>query len=101
MAEARMAQCSPRARPGEERVLSIESQRTNGAVDDFGVDLDVAVIQEAGQPIPPRQGGAVDDFALWEKAASFASVQVFRASTSGLALPGALYRQTELDLEVA
>ena len=37
---------------GEERVLAIERNGTDGALDDVGVDLDAAVIQEAGEPLP-------------------------------------------------
>ena len=39
-------------RSGEECVLPIESQRTNGAFDGVGVDLDVAIVEEAGQAVP-------------------------------------------------
>ena len=39
-------------RSGEECILPVKSERTNGALDDVGVDLDVAIIEEAGQTIP-------------------------------------------------
>ena len=39
-------------RTREERILSIQSERPNGAFDNVGVDLDVAVIEEAAQSNP-------------------------------------------------
>jgi hypothetical protein len=37
---------------GEERILAIERDRTDGALDRVAVDLDAAVIQEAGEALP-------------------------------------------------
>jgi len=46
----------PMFRPGvgacKERVLPIESNWPDGSLDSVGVDLDAAVVDEPGQPIP-------------------------------------------------
>ncbi|ESY17766.1 hypothetical protein X749_30655 [Mesorhizobium sp. LNJC391B00] len=39
----------------KEGVLPIERDRTNGALDCIGVDLDAAVVEEAGQAFPARE----------------------------------------------
>ena len=41
---------------GEERILAIEGDGTDGALDDVGVDLDAAVVEEAGEPLPSVTG---------------------------------------------
>lgn len=41
---------------GEQGILAIERERTNGALDDVGIDLDPSIVDEATEPIPPRQG---------------------------------------------
>ena len=40
---------------GEEVVLAAERDRTDRALDDIGVDLDAAVVEEAGAPVPARE----------------------------------------------
>jgi hypothetical protein len=42
-------------RTGEERVLAIERDRSDGALDHVAVDLDAAVVEEAGQAFPARE----------------------------------------------
>ena len=42
----------------EERVLAIERDRPDGALDHVGVDLDAAVVKEATEPRPSREGVA-------------------------------------------
>lgn len=37
---------------GEEVVLAAERQGSDGAFDDVVVDLDAAVVEEAGEPVP-------------------------------------------------
>ena len=50
----------------EERVLAIESDRTDCALNDIGVDLDAAVVNKEGQAVPKRQRVAdrLGDFGL-------------------------------------
>lgn len=43
---------------GKERILAIEGNRTNGTLDDVGVDFDGAVIDEADESIPTCRGVA-------------------------------------------
>ena len=43
---------------GEERILAIERDRPDGALDDVGVDFDPAVIEEAGEARPSRESVA-------------------------------------------
>ena len=40
---------------GEERVLSIEGDGADTAFHDVGVDLDAAIVEEAGEPGPARE----------------------------------------------
>src|SRR6187431_1978268 len=40
---------------GEEVVLAAERDRADRALDDIGVDLDAAVVEEAGEPVPARE----------------------------------------------
>jgi hypothetical protein len=40
---------------GEEGILPIESDRSDRAFDDVGVDLDAAVVKEAAEPGPARE----------------------------------------------
>ncbi len=40
----------------EQCILAIQSDRPDGALDDVGVDLDAAVVEEAAEPRPPRKG---------------------------------------------
>ena len=40
---------------GEERVLAVECERADGALDHVGVDLDTAVVEEARQARPARE----------------------------------------------
>ena len=42
-------------RASEECVFSIQSDRSDRAFDDVGVDLDTAVVEEAGQTLPARE----------------------------------------------
>ena len=40
---------------GEECVLAVQRDRPDRAFDDVGVDLDAAVVEEAGEPLPARE----------------------------------------------
>ena len=40
---------------GEERVLAVERDRADGALDGVGVDLDPAVVEEAREALPARE----------------------------------------------
>src|SRR5438876_8432400 len=40
---------------GEECILAIKHHRANASFDDVGVELDAAVIKEAGEPVPMVQ----------------------------------------------
>ena len=40
---------------GEESVLAVEGDGADGAFDDVGVDLDAAVVEEAGEAFPARE----------------------------------------------
>jgi hypothetical protein len=42
----------------EERILAIEGDGADRPFDDVGVDLDAAVLEEAGEPLPSREGVA-------------------------------------------
>src|ERR1700712_4030491 len=46
----------PSVRSGEECVLAGECDGADGTLDDVGVDLDTAVIQEVTEALPARQG---------------------------------------------
>lgn len=46
-------------RAGEESILAIEGNGTNGTLNDVGVDFDAAVVDEADKPIPTCHGIAV------------------------------------------
>ena len=37
---------------GEQGILAIERERTNGALDYVGIDLDPSIVDEATEPIP-------------------------------------------------
>ena len=39
----------------EERILAIENQRADASFDDVGVELDAAVVEDAGEPVPMIQ----------------------------------------------
>ena len=43
---------------GEERIFAIEDNGTDSALDDIGVELDAAVVEEAGEPVPMIQAVA-------------------------------------------
>ena len=43
---------------GEEGILAVQRERPDGAFDDVVVDLDAAVVEEAGEALPARQGVA-------------------------------------------
>ena len=45
----------PAVRTGEKRVLEIESNGTDCALDDIGVNLDAPVVDEARQSLPARE----------------------------------------------
>ena len=40
---------------GEQGILAVEGQRTDGALDDVVVDLDAAVVEEQAKALPARQ----------------------------------------------
>ena len=42
----------------EERILAVECDRPDGALDHVGVDLDAAVVEEAAEALPTREGVA-------------------------------------------
>jgi len=71
---------------GEEMVFAPERNGADGALDGVGIDLDAAIIEEAGEPVPAREcisdSFRIIDFP--ETAASCDSNQGFSASTSGL-----------------
>ena len=39
----------------EERVLSIERNRSDAALDDIGINLDAAIVDEAREALPARE----------------------------------------------
>ena len=43
---------------GEQCILAIESDGTDGPLDRVGVELDAAVLEEAGEPVPELEGVA-------------------------------------------
>ena len=43
---------------GEQAVLAVEGQGPDGALDGVGIELDAAVVQEAGEALPAAQGVA-------------------------------------------
>ena len=43
-------------RPREQRVLSVERDRADGSFDGVVVELDAAIVDEARQAFPTRQG---------------------------------------------
>jgi hypothetical protein len=53
-------------RAGEERVLPIQRDRANAALDDIGVDVDAAIVDEAGKALPAgeRIADRLGEFAL-------------------------------------
>src|ERR1700676_864857 len=44
--------------PGEQRILAIENNRADASLDDVGVKLDAAVVEEPREPVPVVQGVA-------------------------------------------
>ena len=59
ISEARTAQCTSAAvGAGEQVVLASQRDRPDGALDNVAVDLDAAVVEEAGKSMPARQGVA-------------------------------------------
>src|SRR6516225_2482067 len=44
--------------PGEECILSVENQRTDASLDNVGIKLDAAVVEEPREPVPMVQGVA-------------------------------------------
>jgi hypothetical protein len=52
MSEARIAHCSPRLSEPAKKAFLRERKRTDGPLDDVGVDLDPAVFDEATEPVP-------------------------------------------------
>jgi transposase-like protein len=44
--------------PGKQRILAIENKRTDASLDDVGVKLDAAVVEELREPVPVVQGVA-------------------------------------------
>src|SRR4051794_7150821 len=56
VSEAMIAQCSPPAiGAGEEMIFTPERDRPDCALDDIGVDLDTAVVEEASKAVPARE----------------------------------------------
>src|SRR5436309_13316604 len=45
-------------RAGKEMVLASECDRTHGALDDIGVDLDAAVVEAPDEPVTARERAA-------------------------------------------
>jgi hypothetical protein len=43
---------------GEQGVLAVQRDRADGALDGVGVELDAAVVEEAGEPVPELEGVA-------------------------------------------
>jgi transposase-like protein len=48
----------PMIMAGEKRILAIQNERTNGSLDDVGVEFDAAVIEKPREPVPMVQGVA-------------------------------------------
>jgi hypothetical protein len=73
---------------GEERVFAIEHDGADATLDDIGVELDAAVVKEAGKPVPVVQAVAdlLSNFGLGETRASWCSNQVLSDATRGLRL---------------
>jgi hypothetical protein len=44
--------------PREQRILAIQNKRTDASLDDVGVKLDAAVVEEPREPVPVVQGVA-------------------------------------------
>ncbi len=42
-------------RPGEQGILAIQRERTDGTLDRVAVEFDPAIVEEAGQPLPARE----------------------------------------------
>ena len=56
MSEAMTAQCSPPpSEPAKRRILSVQRNRPDRALDHVAVDLDATVVEKAGQSRPARQ----------------------------------------------
>ena len=76
---------SPFVAAGEESVFAIEGNWPDGSLDDIGVDLDAAVVEEADKPLRVSQPIA-NVFRISERPgtrASCASSQIFKPSISG------------------
>jgi hypothetical protein len=41
--------------PREERIFPVQCNRPDAALDDIGIDLDAAVVEEAGETVPARE----------------------------------------------
>ena len=50
---------------GEQRILAIEGDGADGALDDVGVDLDAAVVEEAGQSRPSARARSGSPRRAW------------------------------------
>ena len=50
---------------GEQRILAVERDRADGALDDVVVDLDAAVVEEAGQALPSATGRSGSPRRAW------------------------------------
>jgi hypothetical protein len=63
-------------RSGEERILAIEGDRPDGALNDVGIDLDPAIIEKANKTVPTAEAIAIasatvlfrDTARLWSRA---------------------------------
>ena len=73
---------------GEECVLAIEHDGADAALDNVGVELDAAIVQEAGKPVPVVEAATdlVGEVALAETRAGCCSNQALSDATSGLLL---------------
>jgi hypothetical protein len=72
-------------RPREQRILSVERDGTDGAFDSVVVDLDAAIVDEARQAFPARQGitNGFGELALLTDQIKFCPQLRFKASTRG------------------
>ena len=87
-------------RAGEECIFAIECDRPDGALNNVGVDLDAAVVEEAGEALPAREcvaGMASASLLFWLTSASFAFNQGSSASTIARLLAWRMSRRSSAD----
>ncbi len=77
---------SPAIAAGKEMILAPKRHRPDGPLDRVRVELDAAVVQESGQPIPAREcvPHRLGEFSAAGQVREVCSSQICRASTIGL-----------------